>query len=137
MTPRAGSAPYQVQASWRVAVLRRRRGPRRARRLVERPVGGKAAIAFGNAGLRYFDAAGAVLPHTAGTWAVPVGRGARRRHRGDGGLERAGLGPRARVSATFSATCDPNLPDPPARPRRRPDDPPQPTDIRNDRRTPP
>ena len=35
--------------------------------------GGKAAIAFGNAGLVYYDAAGAVLPHTPDTWSVPVG----------------------------------------------------------------
>ena len=86
-----------------------------ARRLVDDAAGGKAAITFGNSGLRYYDSAGAMLPHTADTWTVPVGAV---RVEGisvavDWSAQGWGLSP---ASATFSATCDPNLPDPPGHP---------------------
>ncbi|HEU4466219.1 MAG TPA: hypothetical protein VFR98_06815, partial [Agromyces sp.] len=68
--------------------------------------GTKAAITFGNAGLRYFDAAGAVLPHTADTWAVPVGA-----TRVEGitvsvswSAQGWGLSP---ADTAFAASCDP------------------------------
>jgi hypothetical protein len=106
-TPRAGSAPYQVQASWSVQTC----------------VGGSdlvavgdssndaAVITFGNGGLRYYDSAGAILPHTVDTWAVPVGAVLVE------GVSVAvswsaqgwGLSP---ASTTFSASCDPNPPTP-------------------------
>ena len=106
-TPRAGSAPYQVQASWSV----------------QRCVGGSdlvavgdssndaAAITFANSGLRYYDSAGAIVPHTVDTWAVPVGA-----VRVDGvsvavdwSAQGWGLSP---ANTTFSASCDPNPPTP-------------------------
>ena len=69
--------------------------------------GGKAAIAFANAGLVYYDSAGAVLPHTPDTWSVPVGA-----VRVDGitvsvdwGAQGWGLSP---ATATFSTSCEPN-----------------------------
>ena len=75
--------------------------------------GGKAAITFGNAGLRYYDSAGAMLPHTVDTWAVPVGAV---RVEGvsvsvDWSAQGWGLSP---ANTTFSASCDPNNPGPPA-----------------------
>ncbi len=111
MTPRAGSAPYQVQARWNVQSCVG------GSDLVaagdsSTDAGGKAAITFGNAGLRYFDASGAVLPHTADSWAVPVGA-----ERVEGiavavnwTAQGWGLSP---ANATFGASCDPNLPGPP------------------------
>ena len=77
--------------------------------------GGKAAIAFGGGGLRYYDETGALLPHAADTWTVPVGAV---RVEGiavsvDWTAQGWGLAP---ATATLSATCDPNLPDPPGPP---------------------
>jgi hypothetical protein len=103
VTPRAGSAPYQVQANWRVVSC----------------VGGsdlvaagdssdgRAAIAFGNAGLVFYDADGNVLERTPDTWTVPQGA-----DRVDGitvsvnwDAQGWGLAP---ASSTFSADCEPN-----------------------------
>ena len=106
-TPRPGSAPYQVQASWSV----------------QKCVGGSdlvavgdssndaAAITFGNSGLRYYDSAGAILPHTVDTWTVPVGA-VRVEGVGvavDWSAQGWGLSP---ADTTFSASCDPNPPTP-------------------------
>lgn len=114
VVPAAGSAPYQLHASWRVAscvggsdlVPTAEATPTAA---------GTAAVSFGNAGVKYFDAAGAQIAHTAGTWAVPVGA-----VRVEGvtvtvnwNAQNWGLAP---VSASFGATCDPNLPAPPGPP---------------------
>ena len=115
VTPRAGSAPYQVQATWWVetcvggADLIARGDSSRD------PAGGVAAISFSNTAVRYVDAAGAVVPHTVGSWAVPVGAV---RVEGvavsvDWTAQGWGLSP---ASTTFSATCDPNLPAPPGPP---------------------
>ncbi len=115
VVPRAGSAPDQVQARWWVescvgGSILVARGDSSAD-----AGGGKAAIGFGNTQLRYFDAAGAQIPHTAETWEVPVGA-----VRVDGisvsvdwAAQGWGLSP---ANAVFSATCDPNLPDPPGPP---------------------
>jgi hypothetical protein len=113
VTPRAGSAPYQVQASWQVASCVGGAALTPVGDSSNDPSGGTAAFTFGNAGLQYFDASGAVVPHTAGTWDVPVGA-----VRVDGitvsvswSAQGWGLSP---ASDTFSATCDPNLPPEPA-----------------------
>lgn len=107
VTPRAGSAPHQVQASWS------------ARTCVGGSdlvaagdsSGGLAVFTFGNAGLRYYDKNGAVLPHTDGSWAVPVGA-----VRVDGitvtadwSAQNWGL---SAATATFGAACDPGTPAP-------------------------
>jgi hypothetical protein len=105
VTPRAGSAPFQVQATWRVAACVG------GSDLV--PVGESsgdlAAFAFGNADLVFSDSAGNVLPRTPDTWSVPVGA-----VRVDGiavsaNWDAQGWG-LAAASATFSAPCDPNTP---------------------------
>ena len=105
VTPRAGSAPYQVQANWRV----------------DRCIGGSdliaagdssggaAAFGFGNAGLVFYDKNDHVLTRTPDTWAVPVGavrvEGITMTVNWD--AQGWGLAP---VSATFGADCDPNTP---------------------------
>jgi hypothetical protein len=115
VTPRAGSAPYQVQAHWSVASCVG------GSDLVTQgdSSGGVAAITFGNAGLHFFDEAGMELPRTAGTWTVPVGA-----VRVDGvsvsvdwSAQGWGLSP---ASTTFSATCDPNNPPQPQPPAPQP-----------------
>ncbi|MET0736538.1 MAG: Ig-like domain-containing protein [Microbacterium sp.] len=107
--PRAGSAPYQVQASWRVTTCVGGSPLVATGSSSNDPAGRTAAIVFGNAGLRYYDAANAVVAHTAGTWDVPVGA-----VRVEGITVTAswtdqgwGLNP---ASQTFSASCNPNLP---------------------------
>ncbi|WP_292829207.1 Ig-like domain-containing protein, partial [Microbacterium sp.] len=111
VTPRPGSAPYQVQASWSVQACVGGSNLVAAGDSSTDPSGGKAAIIFGNAGLRYYDSAGAMLAHTADTWAVPVGA-----VRVEGitvsvnwSAQGWGLSP---ADATFSASCDPNTPTP-------------------------
>jgi hypothetical protein len=111
VTPRSGSAPYQVQASWRVQTCVGGSDLVAAGDSSSGSGGAGAAITFGNAGLRYYDAAGAVLPHTADSWAVPVGA---TRVEGitvavDWSAQGWGLSP---ANATFSASCDPNRPTP-------------------------
>jgi len=72
VVPAAGSAPYQLQATWSVlscvggSVLTTR-GDSSATPL------GKAAISFADAGLTFYDSGNDVLPYVAGSWEVPVG----------------------------------------------------------------
>lgn len=107
VTPRAGSAPYQVQATWSATSCVG------GSPLVPRgessnaPDGSSAAFAFASTGLRYFDDRGAVLAHTADTWDVPIGAV---RVEGIGvtvnwDAQGWGLAP---VSTTFGADCQPN-----------------------------
>lgn len=108
-TPRAGSAPYQVQASWSVQRCVGGSDLVPAGDSSTAPSGAKAAITFGNAGLRFYDAAGAVLPRTPDTWAVPVGA-----VRVDGvsvsvDWSAQGWGLNG-ASTEFSASCDPGTP---------------------------
>ena len=107
VTPRAGSAPYQVQARWSVESCVGGSDLVAVGDSSADAAGGTAAITFGNTGLRYFDASGAVLPHTADSWAVPVGA-----VRVEGiavsvswSAQGWGLSP---ANATFSASCDPD-----------------------------
>ncbi|GAA1943868.1 Ig-like domain-containing protein [Microbacterium deminutum] len=109
VVPRAGSAPYQVQARWSAQSCVG--GSDLALRADS--TNGLASITFDSAGLHYFDAAGVELPHTVGTWTVPVGTA-----RVDGisvsvdwSAQGWGLSP---ATATFSATCEPNLPPQPS-----------------------
>ncbi|HEX5728086.1 Ig-like domain-containing protein, partial [Microbacterium sp.] len=111
VTPRPGSAPYQVQATWGVQACVGGSDLLPVGDSSADAAGGKAAIVFGNAGLVYYDSAGAVLPHTVDTWSVPVGA-----VRVDGitvsvdwSAQAWGLSP---ASATFSASCEPNNPPP-------------------------
>jgi hypothetical protein len=120
ITPRAGSAPYQVRARWWVETCVGGSNLVARSESSNDTAGGKAAISFGNTGLRYFDTSGAVLPHTADTWTVPVGAV---RVEGiavsvDWAAQGWGLAP---AKATFEATCDPNIPEKPG-----PPDPPAP-----------
>ena len=110
VVPAAGSAPYQLQATWSVqscvggSVLTTR-GDSSATPL------GKAAISFADAGLTFYDSSNAVLPYAAGSWQVPVGA-----------VRVAGIGVTVSwsaqnwglsdASATLSANCQPNLPPP-------------------------
>ncbi|GAB3603722.1 Ig-like domain-containing protein [Microbacterium aureliae] len=109
VVPAAGSAPYQVQARWWVesCVGGGQLTPRGDSSSA--PGGGTAAIAFGNTALRYYDAAGVLLPHTAGTWDVPVGAA-----RVDGISVTANWNAQgwnlAPAATAFSAACTPNLP---------------------------
>ncbi|MDZ8170582.1 Ig-like domain-containing protein [Microbacterium xanthum] len=73
VTPRAGSAPYQVQATWSATSCVGGGTLQTAGSSSNAPGGGAASITFGNASLRYFDADGTRLPHPAGTWEVPLG----------------------------------------------------------------
>ena len=116
VTPRAGSAPYQVQARWWVESCVGGSDLVAARRLVGghgRRQGGDRRSA--TPGLRYFDASGAQLAHTADTWDGPGRRGPRRRHRGVGRLDGAGLGPVARERDVLG-DVRPEPPDPPGPP---------------------
>jgi hypothetical protein len=112
VTPRAGSAPYQVQASWSVSSCVGGSDLATAWSSSNAPNGAQAAVTFGNRNLRYLDATGAVVPHTADTWQVP--RGAVRVEgvavTVDWSAQGWGLSP---VSTSFSAMCDPNDPGPP------------------------
>lgn len=101
--PRAGSAPYQVQANWRVTSC----------------VGGSdlvaagessgnaAAFGFGNAGMVFYDKDDNVVTRTPDTWAVPIGavrvEGIAVSVNWDG--QGWGLAP---VSTTLAAACSPN-----------------------------
>ncbi len=110
-TPAAGSAPYQVQATWSLPSCVGGSDLAPQGDSSNDTAGGKAAITFGNERLRYFDASGAELPHEPGTWTVPVGAA-----RVEGitvsvswSAQSWGLAP---ASATFSSNCTPNLPPP-------------------------
>jgi hypothetical protein len=109
VTPRAGSAPYQVQASWTVSscvgggTLATRGTSSNA------PNGSGAAFAFDTAGVHYYDDKGRDVTDTADPTAVPVGavrvEGVRVSVNWD--AQGWGLSP---VSQTFEATCDPKNP---------------------------
>ncbi|SDG35336.1 hypothetical protein SAMN04489810_0070 [Microbacterium pygmaeum] len=110
--PRAGSAPYQVQARWSLAscvgggVLAPQGDSSTD------PAGGKAVITFGYADLRFYDEAGGLLAYTPDSLVVPVGA---KRVEGitvsvDWSAQGWGLAP---ATSTLSAACDPNLPVPP------------------------
>ncbi|WP_243075601.1 Ig-like domain-containing protein [Microbacterium sp. SS28] len=108
VVPAAGSAPYQLQASWWVqscaggATLDVRGDSSNTAQ-------GKAVVGFSNAQLVYYDRDDAILPHIPDTWDVP--RGA---------VRVEGIGVTASWSAqgwglsdatrTMSATCEPNDP---------------------------
>ncbi len=95
VTPRAGSAPYQVRAQWSVQSCVGGSNLVAVGDSSSDAAGGKAAITFGNAGLRYYDASGA-LPAAHGRHVGGAGRRrARRGHHGLGELERAVVGPLA------------------------------------------
>jgi hypothetical protein len=110
--PAAGSAPYQLQASWWVDSCVGG-GELTPRGDSSNTPQGKAAFTFANTGLVYYDADGARLAHTADTWTVPVGA-----VRVEGIRMRAAWGAwgLADATRTFSATCDPNLPPDPEEP---------------------
>lgn len=105
VTPRAGSAPYQVQASWSATSCVGGSDLTAA----GTSTGGLAAFAFGNAGLVFYDRDDNVLPRTPDSWTVPVGAV---RVEGiavsvDWSAQNWGL---SAASSTFSAECDPNIP---------------------------
>jgi hypothetical protein len=107
VTPRAGSAPYQVQATWEVASCVGGSPLATRGQSSNGPDGSAAAISFGNTDLRYYDDRNQLLPHTPGTWDVPIGA-----VRVDGvavsvnwDAQGWGLSP---VNTAFSAPCQPN-----------------------------
>jgi hypothetical protein len=116
VTPRTGSAPYQVQATWAVQTCIGGSDLVTKSDSSKDSSGRSAAVTFSNAGLHYYDASGAELAHTAGSWAVPVGA-----VRVDGVSVTVDWTAQAwgltRATRTFSATCDPNLPQPPGNPK--------------------
>ena len=107
VTARAGSAPYQVRATWQAQSCVGGSDLQLAWDSSNSPGGGKAAVTFDRSRLVYRAAAGAVLAH-ADSWLVPVGA-----------VSVSGIGVTVSWSAmswglsdaaqTFSATCDPNL----------------------------
>lgn len=108
-TPRSGSAPYQVQASWSVGRCTGGTDLVPVGDSSTAPSGAMAAVTFGNAGLRFFDAGGAELSRTVDSWAVPVGAV---RVEGitvsvDWSAQGWGLSP---ASTEFSGRCDPGTP---------------------------
>ncbi|WP_404431205.1 Ig-like domain-containing protein [Microbacterium lacus] len=121
VTPRAGTAPYQVQASWRVASCVGGSALSAVADSSAAPGGSRPAITFGNAGLRYFDDGNRVIPHTVDTWQVPVGAVRVEGVTVSVSWTAQGWGLQA-ANATFSGTCDPNNPGPPD-----PEPPPTPT----------
>jgi len=117
VTPRAGSAPYQVQANWTVTSCVGGSPLAYRGQSSNAPNGSSAAFTFGNAGLRYYDNQNRLLPHNAGTWDVPVGA-----ERVEGisvsvnwDAQGWGLAP---ASTEFSAKCQPGngTPEPPPTP---------------------
>ncbi|MET0813318.1 MAG: Ig-like domain-containing protein [Microbacterium sp.] len=110
VAPAPGSAPYQVQASWSIASCVGGSPLAPVGSSSTDAAGNGASIDFGNAGLRYYDAAGALLPHAAGSWTVPVGA-----IRVEGISVTVGWGQPwglSPASTEFSAPCDPNNPPP-------------------------
>ncbi|WP_341994232.1 Ig-like domain-containing protein [Microbacterium sp. LWH7-1.2] len=115
VTPRSGSAPYQVQANWTVTSCVGGSALAYRGQSSNAPNGSSAVFTFGNSGLRYYDEDNGLLPHTADTWDVPVGAV---RVEGiavtvDWSAQDWGLSP---VSTTFEATCQPNNGNPPPAP---------------------
>ncbi|WP_204318843.1 Ig-like domain-containing protein [Microbacterium sp. B35-04] len=115
VTPRAGSAPYQVQATWEVTSCVGGSDLAYRGRSSNAPDGSSAAFTFGNAGLRYFNDQERLLTSEPGTWTVPIGA-----VRVEGiavsvnwDAQGWGLAP---VSTTFKADCQPNNGNPPPGP---------------------
>jgi hypothetical protein len=106
VTPRAGSAPYQVQATWSVTSCVGGGTLQRTSSSSNAPGGGTAAITFGNGSLRYFDAENNPLPHEAGTWQVPVGAAYVEGISVTVDWSAQGWGLR-NAQTTFAATCQP------------------------------
>ncbi|WP_248239826.1 Ig-like domain-containing protein [Microbacterium kunmingense] len=73
VTPREGSAPWQMTASWRATSCVGGSTLTLVGDSSTGPGGNGAAISFSPANLRYFDADNNVLPHTADSFAVPQG----------------------------------------------------------------
>jgi hypothetical protein len=113
VTPRAGSAPYQVQATWQVDACVGGSPLTASGRSSNAPDGSSAAFTFGNAGLRYFDAEGRPLAHEAGTWNVPIGAARVEGVAVTVGWDAQGWG-LSPAASTFSGTCQPNNGTPPA-----------------------
>ncbi|MEI3846304.1 MULTISPECIES: Ig-like domain-containing protein [unclassified Microbacterium] len=111
--PRAGSAPYQVQATWQVDSCVGGSPLTASGRSSNAPDGSSAAFTFGNGGLRYFDAEGRPLAHEAGTWNVPVGAASVEGVAVTAAWDAQGWG-LAPASTTFSGSCQPNNGNPPA-----------------------
>jgi hypothetical protein len=114
VTPRTGSAPFQVQANWAVASCTGGGALVLTADASRAPDGRTAAVTFDPSALRYLDEDGDVVAHEAGTWDVP--RGAVRVEgvgvRVDWATLAWGLDP---ATSTFSGTCDPR-PLPPTEP---------------------
>jgi large repetitive protein len=109
VTPRAGSAPYQVLADWAVTRCVGGSDLVTRGRSSNSPSGDTAKITFDPSALVYYDADGAVVPHDDGSWAVPVGavRVENVGVRVDWSALDWNLDP---VSVSFNATCNPNNP---------------------------
>ena len=112
VVPRAGSAPYQVQARWSVQSCLGGSDIRTSWDSSNDTGGGKADVTFDYSGARFFDAAGGLLTRAVDSIVVPIGA-----VRVDGisvsvnwNAQGWGLAP---ANATLSATCTPNLPVPP------------------------
>jgi len=110
VTPAAGSAPFQLRADWSITSCVG--GSALGRGGNASTTGqGTATFAFGDGGIRFFDASGALLPYEAGTWLVPVGAvrvdsvGVTVSWGQGWGLDAA--------NASMGADCNPNIPDPP------------------------
>ena len=118
VAPRAGSAPYQVQARWWVESCVGGSRPRR-RGATRRPTppAARRRSRSANGGLRYYDATGAQLAHTADTWTVPVGAVRVEGIARVGRLDGAGLGPVARERHVHGdVRPEPPRPSPPSPP---------------------
>ena len=108
VVPAPGSAPYQVQARWDVGscVAGAPLSP------TSSSSNGEAGIAWSDTGAVFYDAAGAALPYTAGTWTVPAG--ATRVEGLQVTVSWAAAWNLAPASQTLGATCDPGTPPEPA-----------------------
>ncbi|MEV8267995.1 Ig-like domain-containing protein [Microbacterium sp. NPDC076911] len=109
VSPRAGSAPYQLQVSWNITSCVGGSELRTAWDSSKAPNGSEANVTFGNSTVRYYDASGALLAHAANTWTVPVGAVLVEGVSVSAGWSAQGWG-LSPASSTLSATCDPNLP---------------------------
>ncbi|MDN3496140.1 Ig-like domain-containing protein [Planococcus sp. APC 4015] len=107
VTPRSGSAPYQMQATWAVTSCVGRTALTTTSASSTAPGGERASVTFGNGELRYYDAADALLPHEAGTWTVPYGAERVEGIRVTASWSQWGLAP---ATTTFTADCSPGVP---------------------------
>lgn len=124
VTPRSGSAPYQVQATWGISSCIGGGELGRTWDSSNAPGGGRAAVTFSNADLRFYDASGARLERTADSWTVP--NAAVRMETTvtvDWSAQGWGL---QNATATVTANCTPTDPPPPAEPEPEPEPAPNP-----------